>query len=98
MKGRDGTNEYPTSIQEKVRAAARDASREPVELDEQELRTLGHVRKSAARAIRELCVDCHGGESPQSAKADIAGCLSVGCAVWPFRFGRSPYHGSGGAS
>jgi len=97
MKGRDGTNAYPPSIQEKVRAAARGGSKAPVELDEQELRVLGHTKKSAARAIRELCVDCMGGESPQSAKADIAGCLSVGCAVWPFRFGRSPYHGKGAA-
>jgi hypothetical protein len=94
MKGRDGTNSYPASIQAKVRAAARDASRTPVSLSEDERRALGHVRKSAARAIRELCVDCHGGESPQSAKTDIAGCLSVGCPVWPFRFGKSPYHGS----
>ena len=98
MKGRDGRNVYPASIQEKVRAAARDTSKAPVELDEQELRALGHVKKSAARAIRELCVDCHGGESPQSAKAEIAGCLSVGCAVWPFRYGRTPYHGKGAAS
>ena len=95
MKGRDGANSYPPRIAEKVRAAARDGSKTPVELDDQELRTLGHVKKSAARAIREMCVDCHGGESPQSAKADIAGCLSVGCPVWPFRFGRSPYHGKG---
>jgi hypothetical protein len=95
MKRRNGGNEYPPTIQEKVRAAARDGGKTPVSLSEQELRTLGHVKKSAARAIRELCVDCHGGESPQSAKADIAGCLSVGCAVWPFRFGRSPYHAKG---
>jgi hypothetical protein len=94
MKGRDGANSYPASIQAKVRAAARDTSKAPVELDDRELRALGHVKKSAARAIRALCIDCHGGETPQSAKADIAGCLSVGCAVWPFRFGRSPYHGS----
>ena len=91
MKGRNSANAYPPSIQEKVRAAARSGSKTPVELDEQELRALGHVKKSAARAIRQLCVDCHGGESPQSAKAEIAGCLSVGCPVWPFRFGRSPY-------
>jgi hypothetical protein len=95
MKGRDSAGKYPESIAEKVRAASRDGSRAPVELDDGELRTLGHVKKSAARAIRELCVDCHGGETPQSAKADIAGCLSVGCAVWPFRFGRSPYHAKG---
>jgi hypothetical protein len=91
MKGRNGANEYPPSIQEKVRAAARDTSKAPVELDDGELRVLGHTKKSAARAIRALCVDCHGGETPQSAKAEIAGCLSVGCAVWPFRFGRSPF-------
>jgi hypothetical protein len=94
VKGRDGSNSYPATIQEKVRTAARDGSRTPVELEGRELRALGHVKKSAARAIRELCVDCHGGETPQSAKAEIAGCLSVGCAVWPFRYGRSPYHGS----
>jgi hypothetical protein len=93
MKGRDGYNVYPASIQQKVRAAARSGSREPVRLSDGELRTLGHVKQSAARAIRRLCIDCLGGEGPQSAKADIAGCLSVGCAVWPFRFGRSPYHG-----
>jgi hypothetical protein len=93
MKGRDGRNVYPESVQRKVRAAARDGSKTPVELDDQELRTLGHTKKSAARAIRQMCVSCFGGEGPQSAKADIAGCLSVGCAVWPFRFGRSPYHG-----
>jgi hypothetical protein len=98
MKGRDGRNLYPPGIAEKVRAAARDASRTPVSLSEDELRALGHVKKSAARAIRALCVDCMGGEGPQSAKADIAGCLSVGCAVWVFRFGRSPYHGKGAAS
>jgi hypothetical protein len=97
MKGRDGTNAYPPSIQEKVRAAALDGGKTPVSLSEDERRTLGHVKQSAARAIRRLCVDCMGGEGPQAAKADIAGCLSVGCAVWPFRFGRSPYHGKGAA-
>jgi len=95
MKGRDGTNSYPPSIQEKVRAAANDPSKAPVELDEQELRALGHVKKSAARAIREMCVSCFGGEGPQAAKADIAGCLSVGCPIWPFRYGKSPHHGKG---
>jgi hypothetical protein len=95
MKGRDGSNLYPPGIAEKVRAAALDGSKTPVELDDQELRALGHTKQSAARAIRRLCVDCHGGSGPQDAKADIAGCLSVGCAVWPFRFGRSPYHARG---
>ena len=95
MKGRDGTNVYPPSIQAKVRAAALDRSRAPVALDERELRSLGHTKQSAARAIRRMCVDCHGGESPQSAKAEIAGCLSVGCPLWVFRHGKSPYHGKG---
>jgi hypothetical protein len=94
MKGRDGANQYPPSIQGKVRAAGLDRSRAAVELDEQELRTLGHTKQSAARAIRRMCVDCFGGEGPQAAKEDIRGCLSVGCPLWPFRFGRSPYHGS----
>lgn len=91
MKGRDATNAYPASIQDKVRAAARSGGTEPVSLDEGELRTLGHVKKPAARAIREHCIDCQGGTGPQSAKALIAGCTSVGCPLWPFRFGRSPY-------
>jgi hypothetical protein len=95
MKGRDGTNSYPPTIQEKVRAAARSGSKAPVELDDQELRALGHVKQSPARAIRRMCVDCHGGEGPQAAKADIAGCLSVGCPLWVFRYGKSPYHGKG---
>jgi hypothetical protein len=95
MKGRDGRNVYPESIREKVRAAALDGSRAPVELDERELRVLGHAKQSAARAIRRMCVDCFGGDGPQAAKADIAGCLSVGCPLWPFRFGRSPYHARG---
>ena len=95
MKGRDGRNVYPETVQSKVRAAALDGSRTPVELDDRELRTLGHTKQSAARAIRRMCVDCHGGESPQSAKAEIAGCLSVGCPLWVFRHGKSPYHGKG---
>lgn len=95
MKGRDGSNLYPPGIAEKVRAAGLDRSRTPVVLSEAELRTLGHTKQSAARAIRRMCVDCFGGEGSQAAKADIAGCLSVGCPIWPFRFGRSPYHARG---
>jgi hypothetical protein len=94
MKGRDGSNLYPPGIAEKVRAAARDTSRTPVSLSEEELRVLGHTKQSAARAIRRMCVSCFGGEGPQDAKADIRGCLSVGCPLWVFRFGKSPYHGS----
>jgi hypothetical protein len=93
MKGRDSAGGYPESIQRKVRAAALSGSKTPVELDEEELRALGHVKRSAARAIRAMCIDCFGGTSPQHCKADIAGCTSVGCPLWPFRFGTSPFHG-----
>jgi hypothetical protein len=98
MKGRNGSNAYPPGIAERVRAAANDPSKAPVRLSEGEMRAVGHVKKSPTRAIREMCVDCMGGTSLQHAKGEIAGCTSVGCPLWPFRFGRNPFHGSAVAS
>ena len=94
MKGRDGTNVYPASIAAKVRAASLDRSGAPVSLSKEEMRALGHVKRAPTRAIRSMCVDCMGGSSLQHAKKEIAGCTSVGCPLWPFRYGKNPFYGS----
>jgi len=48
----------------------------------------GHRKRSAANAIREKCLDCVCGNA-----AEVRRCVMTDCALWPFRFGKSPYHG-----
>jgi hypothetical protein len=93
MKSRDSQNQYDHDIQAKVSRLATGRSKEPVRLSKDEMRTLGHVtpeggQRSIYAAVRSMCVDCMGGAGPQDAKGEIERCTSVGCPLWPFRFGK----------
>jgi hypothetical protein len=93
MKKRDSGGRYPESIYVKVSRLASGRSAEPVKLSRGEMRTLGHVtqeggQRSIYAAVRGMCVDCMGGAGPQDAKGEIERCTSVGCPLWPFRFGK----------
>jgi len=50
------------------------------------LRALGHP-ESPIKAIRAKCLDCCGGS-----EAEVRKCTAIGCPLWPFRMGRSPFH------
>ena len=47
------------------------------------------VITSPLDAIREMCLDCCGGE-----RSWIAGCTATKCALYEFRFGKNPYRKS----
>lgn len=44
-------------------------------------------KKSPLRAIREKCLDCCCGS-----QREVKICEVRGCALWPFRFGKNPFH------
>ena len=100
MKMRDKDGRYPPGIHEKVSRVAQAGGKEPVKLSMAEMGTLGHLKHSGAsksprwryqsEAIRAMCVDCMGGEGPLDAKGEIERCTSVGCPLWPYRFGKGP--------
>ena len=54
-----------------------------------DLRALGHP-ESPIKAIRAKCLDCSGHND-----AEVRKCVAIGCALWPFRMGRSPFYGKG---
>jgi hypothetical protein len=74
---------YPEDIQAEVSAA----NRREVKLTPEQMSALGHVKRPVLKAIRELCLDCMGGNA-----AEVRRCTSVGCAVWPYRFATNPFH------
>lgn len=76
---------YPPAIQREVVAANRE--RREVQLSDAQLVELGHVPRPLRKVIREFCVDCMGGQTSMIRK-----CTSVGCALWPLRMGRNPWH------
>jgi hypothetical protein len=84
---------YSESIQEKLRLHVKRENREAVKLTRDEMRDLGHLstadkQRSVYASVRMMCVDCMGGAGPQDSKGDIRRCTSVGCPLWPFRFGK----------
>ena len=44
--------------------------------------------KRPLRAIRLKCIDCMCGIA-----AEVRRCPCTDCTLWPFRFGRNPFHG-----
>ena len=85
MKGRNQANQLPPDVQAEVSAAHRE-NREIV-LSKEVSEKLGHVRRAPVKAVREFCVSCMGGN-----QAEVRRCTSVGCSLWPFRFGKNPFH------
>lgn len=71
-----------------VKRAANGETRglDPRSLPKDVLRVLGH-RESPLSAIRDYCIDCSGGNRGEADK-----CVAIGCPLWPFRFGRNPFH------
>ena len=47
---------------------------------------------SPLAAIRRKCIDCQAGQI-----AAIARCTMTDCALWPYRAGCNPFHGSAGS-
>jgi hypothetical protein len=58
---------------------------------------------SPAKAIRQMCVECMGGHDgyigwkdevvpPYSPYGLIADCTAPRCPLYPFRFGKNPFH------
>lgn len=87
MKGRNAANRYPDDVQVEVEAASRE-NREIVLLSAS-LEKLGHGPRNPVKVMRAFCVDCMGGQH-----AEVRRCTSVGCALWPYRMGRNPFHGN----
>lgn len=48
----------------------------------------GHGKVPIMRVIRAKCMDCCAGQAPE-----VRMCPVTECALWPYRMGRSPFHG-----
>jgi hypothetical protein len=51
------------------------------------LRALGHP-ESPIKGIRAKCLDCSG-----DVPSEVRKCVTIHCALWPFRMGVNPFHG-----
>jgi hypothetical protein len=91
VKGRNAAGKHPDDVQDLVEAGSRENSE--IVLTRADLEKLGHGHRSPTKAMRAFCVDCMGNQF-----AEIRRCTSIGCALWPYRLGKNPFHGSGGAS
>jgi len=58
----------------------------PAYLSVETLRGLGHP-ETPMKAVRAHCVECCGGSYAEANK-----CTATGCALWPYRMGRNPFH------
>jgi len=84
MKGRDRTGGYPDEVALEVSAANRE--RREIELPAGSFEKLGHHKRNPILVMRAFCIDCMGGQY-----AEVRRCTSVGCVLWPYRFGKNPF-------
>lgn len=59
---------------------------DPRQLSRDVLEQCGHYAKPAMAIMRAKCLDCCAGQP-----SEVAKCTSVGCALWPYRMGCSPF-------
>lgn len=62
--------------------------RDPRQIPRAEIRLLQHA-ESPSKAVRAKCIDCSGGNATEVRK-----CVTIHCALWPFRMGVNPFHAS----
>ena len=62
--------------------------RDPREMSEDDLNALGHHKQPLRKVIREKCLDCCGQQ-----QAEVRRCVSVTCALWPYRMNSNPFAG-----
>lgn len=62
--------------------------RDPRQIPRAEIRLLQHP-ESPSKAVRAKCIDCSGGNATEVRK-----CVTIRCALWPFRMGVNPFHAS----
>jgi hypothetical protein len=60
--------------------------KDPRTIDRNELRALGHERRSPMQVIRAKCLECCCG-SPSEVRA----CIITSCPNWPYRMGSNPW-------
>ena len=60
--------------------------KQPRSVSKSDLKALGHP-ESPIKAIRAKCLDCCG-----NMESEVRKCVSHGCALWPMRMGRNPFH------
>jgi len=60
--------------------------RDPRTMTQDEIKACGHEPMPVLAALRAKCLDCVG-ESP----AEVRRCVSVTCALWPFRMNKNPW-------
>jgi hypothetical protein len=66
--------------------AGEKVGRDPRTLTPGDLAMAGIEPSPVLDAIRAKCVDCSGGS-----RSEVAKCVSVYCALWPFRMGTNPF-------
>jgi hypothetical protein len=62
------------------------SGRDPRTLTEADFEAAGIESMPVLSAIRDKCIDCSGGST-----AEVARCVAVSCALWPFRMNKNPF-------
>jgi hypothetical protein len=60
--------------------------KDPRQIDQAELRAVGHLPMPVLKAIRTKCLECCCG-SP----GEVRNCIVTSCPLWPYRMGSNPW-------
>jgi hypothetical protein len=66
--------------------------RDPRAVPQANLASAGHLPQPLLKIIRAKCLDCCAGN-----QTEVARCTAVGCSLWPYRTGASPFAKARGA-
>ena len=68
------------------------AGRDPCGVPQADLTAAGHSPQPLLKIIRAKCLDCCADD-----RTEVARCTAVGCSLWPYRTGASPFAKARGA-
>ncbi len=71
---------------------------DPREMSIADLKSLGHVKKSHSKIIKEMCNSCVGADPSGTRHKEVRLCQAIGCPLWAYRMGKSPFSTRGAMS
>jgi hypothetical protein len=97
MRSEQYTNAHPPHKATAAALVERDpngwtAGRDPRGVSQADLTAAEHLPQPLLKIIRAKCLDCCAGD-----RAEVARCTAVGCPLWPYRTGASPFAKARGA-
>ncbi len=64
----------------------RAVGRDPRDMKQDELESMGHSDQPLSKIIRAKCKDCCSGD-----ESEIRKCTAVSCPLWPYRMNKNPF-------